>query len=78
MFICLDCGNVFEDPKRWEETHGLDYGPYESYSGCPYCSGAYTETYCCDACGEWITGSYVEIDDSKYCDNCFMIREIGD
>ena len=40
-YTCLDCGKTFDDPKRWEERHGLDSPPYEDFSGCPYCGGAY-------------------------------------
>lgn len=79
MFICLDCCNVFEEPIYWEETHGLNYGPYEWFSGCPNCSGAYTKTYCCDACGEWIdTDTYIEIGDERYCEDCFTIKNLGE
>lgn len=79
MLVCLECGNVFDEDEieYWDETHGLDYGPYEHCSGCPRCSGAYTETYRCDACGEWInTDTYVEIGDEKYCENCFTVYKL--
>ena len=78
MFVCLECGDVFSEPKYWTETHGLDYGPYESWSGCPCCNGSYTETYRCEICGEWITDTYVEIGDTKYCNECFVIKKLGD
>ena len=79
MFVCIECGKVFSEPKYWEETHGLEYGPYETFSGCPSCGGAFTETYRCDYCGEWIdTDKYVEIGDEKYCEDCFVIRNLGD
>ena len=32
-YTCLDCGKTFDDPKRWEERHGLDSPPYEDFSG---------------------------------------------
>lgn len=44
-FRCRDCGEVFDTPKEWVETHGLDYGPYERWSGCPACGGAFEEYY---------------------------------
>ena len=78
MFICLDCGLVFEEPEHYVDTHGLDSPLYEYWNGCPECGGAYTETYCCDACGEWIAGEYVEIGDQKYCENCFIIKNLED
>lgn len=78
MFVCCECGHVFSEPECWEEQHGLDYGPYESFSGCPRCGGAYTETYRCDCCGEYITDDYVQIGDEMYCDNCFTRYNIRD
>lgn len=79
MFVCLECGNVFEEPQYWEETHGLDHGPYEAFSGCPDCAGAYVEAYECDCCGEVInTDTYVEIEDQKYCEHCFTIKRLED
>jgi hypothetical protein len=52
-FKCLECGHIFEDgeQERWEETHGLNYGPYEAFSGCPLCKGDYKETTPCKICG---------------------------
>ena len=77
MFVCLDCGCVFDEPERYVDTHGLDSPPYEVWYGCPYCGGAYRETYSCDACGNWIdTDTYVEIGDERYCENCFTIRKL--
>lgn len=76
MYVCLDCGCVFEEPESYCEKHGLDYGPYEEWDGCPSCGGSYTETYRCDCCGEWITNDYVQIDDERFCDNCFTIHSI--
>ena len=79
MFVCLECGNVFEEPQHWKETHGLDYGSYESFSGCPDCAGAYVEAYYCDCCGEVInTSTYVEIEGDKYCANCFTVKNLED
>ena len=78
MFICLDCGCIFEEPTKYIDTHGLDYPPYEEYSGCPSCGGAYTEAPRCDGCGEYITDTYVEIGDERYCEDCFIIRKLGE
>ena len=78
MFVCVECGSTFEEPKSWEEKHGLDCGPYENFSGCPYCGGAYVEAHRCDCCGGWITSdSYVKIGDERYCEDCFDIRFLG-
>ena len=79
MFICLDCGCVFDEPKHWIETHGLDSLPYEEWDGCPSCGGTYAETYKCDNCGDWINGEYVKLKNSdNFCENCYEIREIGE
>ena len=81
MLVCLDCYRTFNEDEiaDWYETHGLDSPPYEHFSGCPYCHGAYAETHRCDCCGEWIdTDTYVEIGDEKYCENCFTIKNIGE
>ena len=66
-YTCLDCGKTFDDPKRWEERHGLDSPPYEDFSGCPYCGGAYARTILCDACGDVIASIYQQgdIDDEN-------------
>jgi hypothetical protein len=79
MFICLDCGCVFDGPKHWIETHGLDSPPYEEWNGCPSCGGAYAETYKCDGCNDWLCGTYAETKNgNKYCENCYEIREVGE
>lgn len=78
MFICLECHQEFNTPKRWTEKHGLDTPPYEEFIGCPYCSGNYTEAYQCSCCGEWITDDYIKIDDDRYCDGCYIKYTIGE
>ena len=78
MFVCLECGNIFETPKHWEETHGLDCGPYEKWSGCNICGGAYTEAYQCDCCVKWINDDYIIADGNRYCQNCYREVRLGD
>lgn len=41
MYHCIDCDRDFDEPKEYEERHGLDTPPYEKFNGCPYCGGAY-------------------------------------
>ena len=55
MYRCCECGNLFEEGEQavWEETHGLDSPPYETWSGCPVCKGDYEEVYQCKKCGDW-------------------------
>lgn len=43
MFVCTDCGNEFEEPKKHVERHGFTYPPYEEWWGCPVCGGNYEE-----------------------------------
>jgi hypothetical protein len=78
MYVCLECHTVFEDPKSWVETHGLDCGPYEQWSGCPHCGSAYTEAHRCSCCTEWIDGDYIKINDNRYCENCYDKYELGE
>lgn len=78
MFICLDCGHIFSEPRHYTETHGLERPPYEEWFGCPECGGPYTEAYLCDECGEWITGTYVKLNSERFCENCYTKYEIGE
>ena len=81
MFICLECGKLFSDPKHYKEYQGecFGYPAYEEFDACPNCSGAYAETYQCDCCGEWIIDDYIKTDDGKrYCTDCCCPHELGD
>jgi hypothetical protein len=79
MYVCCECGHVFEEPEHWEETHGLDYGPYEHMSGCPHCGGGYAEAHKCNCCDDWIDDTYIKTDDgNRYCFNCYRVMELGD
>ena len=79
MFICYECEHIFSEPKIWTEKHGLDTPPFEHYSGCPSCGGAFAETYKCDCCGNWIVGEYAELTDgSRYCEECYCVKRIGE
>jgi len=78
-FVCVECGCVFHDPKRYTERHGLDTPPYEHFTGCPKCGGAYVDARACEYCGEDITGEYVLTADGKsYCEECYTRRDISD
>lgn len=79
MYVCLECQETFETPMEWEETHGLGHGPYEKWSGCPYCGGGYVEGHECDCCGETIIDIYIKTDHGyRYCLNCYKVMELGD
>lgn len=79
MYLCLDCDNIFEEPKFYIETHGLDSPPYETWWGCPKCAGAYTEAMHCDECGDWISGEYIELKNGfVICRKCYIIKSTSD
>ena len=79
MFICYDCEMIFDEPKIWVEKHGLETPPYERHAGCPSCGGAFTTTYKCDDCGEWITGSYIKLESGeRICENCYTVMDLGE
>ena len=67
MYRCENCGHLFEEGEeaRWVEKHGLDTPPYEEWSGCPLCKGAYEKISPCKICG-----SYNHDYDEDYCDQC--------
>lgn len=79
MFVCLDCGHIFEYPYCWEERHGLEYGPFEKFSGCPRCGEPYTEAHKCECCNEWIAGEYVKLNSGeRICNGCYITYELGE
>lgn len=78
MYVCIECGNLFENPIEWVETHGLDTPPYEHWSGSPCCRSNYTEAFRCNECDDWITGDYIRVGDKRYCDSCYSHMELGD
>lgn len=79
MYLCLDCGSLFSDTRKYIEKHGLDCPPYEETIGCPSCGGAYVETVTCSSCDNYITGDYVETADGNvYCEDCYTIRNVED
>ncbi len=69
MFICLDCGNVFDEPNTYIEHHPYGDGYVnEEFGYCPHCNGDYAEAVQCEQCGEY----YIEEDmhDSIMCNAC--------
>lgn len=70
MWICDDCGAVFEEPGSYREIHTeLDDMPVEMVSCCPECGGGFwTEAKMCPRCEE-----YYSVDDligGKLCKGC--------
>ena len=81
MFICCECGKVFEDIIRWREDRGECFGfpSYEEYSGSPCCHESYAEAYKCDCCDRWIDGPYIRlISGERICENCYNTYELGE
>ena len=81
MFICCECGKMFEDIAIWREYRGECFGDpsYEELWGSPCCYGNYVEAKECSCCGEYITDTYVETyDGRRYCSECYIERELED
>ena len=79
MYICKECGYIFEEPEKWQETHGNDNPNYfEDFLGCPIClSTDYTLALPCDFCGEFIEGEYVELKDKQLaCNACYIVKDL--
>ena len=43
MYICRNCGEIFDEPRVYYEHHGFTDGLYERQSCCPCCGGDYSE-----------------------------------
>lgn len=43
MYICENCGEIFNEPRTYYESHGFTDGRYEQRSCCPVCGGGYEE-----------------------------------
>lgn len=79
MFICLECGNIFIEPKLYIETHGLDSPPYENFYGCPKCGGSFNDVPRCDICGQYIEDEYITTNKGDIiCDSCYIVHSIYD
>ena len=76
MYICLDCGHVFDEPDTWNEHHPYGEGyATEAWSGCPRCKGGYEEAVECNVCGEYFSKS--DLTDG-ICDRCYEEQEEGE
>jgi hypothetical protein len=75
MFICNECGFVFEEPKEYFETHGLSTPPYERWLVCPNCEdNDIVEAIECFRCGSLISEHDARVDDNlehRYCNICY-------
>ena len=69
MFICNDCGHVFEEPKEHREYHPYgDTYAYETFACCPNCGGSIDEAEECPECGEYFSSE--DMCDTV-CKSCF-------
>ena len=67
MYYCLDCGEMFEEPRTSSEQTGEFWGApaWECFYSCPRCGSDEIDTADkCEMCGEWIPP------DEELCDNC--------
>ena len=71
MFICNECGELFEEPYIHKERHPYGMGcAIEEIVVCPYCKDTgIAEAKQCSMCGEWVA----ELDDGL-CDVCYGDR----
>lgn len=72
MFVCLECGAEFEEPKTEYENQGEYFGApaWEAFGACPCCGSTdYDEARRCDRCGEW-TASWHRTLNGVLCDIC--------
>ena len=71
MFICLDCGNVFDEPATYVEHHpyGSGYAD-EEFCVCPYCRGDCAPAIQCEQCGEYYIEE--EMHNSIICSTCAL------
>lgn len=66
MYICGDCGKLFEEPKGWSQNHGEPHLT-ERWSGCPKCGGGFDEAIRCSRCGKYFDA---EETSHGYCEDC--------
>ena len=71
MYICKNCGNVFEELDSWTESHPYGEGYADEYwSGCPYCnSTSVDEAELCEICDEYESAEDMH---DGVCDKCFQ------
>lgn len=70
MWICLECGALFEDlddSVKVEEGHAFNYGLMETFHYC-HCGGDLEKACQCSECGEWFSKYDLNYD---LCDKCY-------
>lgn len=72
MFICMDCGHVFEEPRVEHERMADFWGApaWEEFGVCPNCGSVeYDTAEQCERCGEWVPET-TDFGNVKLCDFC--------
>jgi hypothetical protein len=72
MYICLNCGFVFERPGKWLQKHGLQTPPYEMLLCCPICGGDFDLAQDCAVCGKKAAQDLCE---DGLCPDCMRAAE---
>ena len=70
MYLCLDCGQIFEHSKHYVEAHGFDSPPYEEWNGCPACGGSFIDALQCSICGKYIRDDFIELKNGDIIGEC--------
>ena len=77
MFICFDCGAVFDEPATYRDSRGEFWGApvWETCGMCPVCgSTEYDTAECCERCGEYVPETHY-FGNIKVCDIC--LEDLG-
>jgi hypothetical protein len=73
MYICENCGEVFEECDTHYEAHPYGDGyAHEAWSCCPYCRDTdVVEAHQCEACEEY----FASLTDGILCEKCYKESE---
>lgn len=75
MYICLDCGCVFDEDEMGTYTEQHPYGmgyAGETFVCCPSCKGSFDEAVECKGCGEYFAKDNMH---DEMCDKCFNFNK---
>ena len=73
MFICKECGAIFEEPRITSESHPYGEGSAsEEWAYCPVCGeSGFEEAHQCSRCSEYFAFDDLDyIGHSLYCEVC--------
>ena len=77
MYICISCGETFEEPREVINDYGyIGSAPVrERERVCPYCGEQYEEAETCENCGEHISeAQHKKSGLCKDCETALVIR----